>query len=46
VNLYNTRQAVFPDSIVAGMGDFHVARLLEFTAEETSDPSVKALFGS
>ena len=44
VNLYNTRQAEFPDSIVAGMGDFKPARLLEFTAEETSDVSVKQLF--
>jgi len=45
VNLYNTRQAVFPDRIIAGMGDFHPARLLDFTTEETSDPSVKSLFG-
>ena len=45
-NLYNTRQAEFPDSIVAGFGDFRPAKLLQFTAEETSDPSVKALFGS
>ncbi len=45
VNLYNTRQAEFPDSLVAGMGDFKPSKLLEFTADETSDPSVKALFG-
>jgi LemA protein len=44
VNLYNTRQAMFPDSVVAGTGDFKPARLLEFGAEETSDPSVKQLF--
>jgi len=46
VNLYNARQAIFPDSIVAGCGDFHAAHLLEFSAEEQQDPSVKALFGT
>ena len=46
VNLYNARQAIFPDSIVAGCGDFHAAHLLEFVAEEEQDPSVKALFGT
>ena len=44
VNLYNTRQAMFPDSVIAGMGDFKPSRLLEFSADETSDPSVKELF--
>ena len=43
-NLYNTRQAEFPDSLIVGLGDFKHSRLLEFSAEETSDPSVKALF--
>jgi LemA protein len=46
VNLYNTRQAIFPDSFVAGFGDFHPAHLLEFTADEQSDPPIKALFGT
>ena len=46
VNLYNARQAIFPDSIVAGCGDFHPAHLLEFSPEEQQDPSVKALFGT
>ena len=46
VNLYNARQAIFPDSIVAGCGDFHPAHLLEFSAEEQADPPVKALFGT
>ena len=46
VNLYNARQAIFPDSIVAGCGDFHPAHLLEFSAEEQQDVPVKALFGT
>ena len=46
VNLYNARQAIFPDSIVAGCGDFHPAHLLEFSAEDQQDPPVKALFGT
>jgi LemA protein len=45
-NLYNARQAIFPDSIIAGCGDFHAVHLLEFAAEEEQDPSVKALFGA
>ncbi|HEX4052370.1 MAG TPA: LemA family protein [Steroidobacteraceae bacterium] len=46
VNLYNARQEIFPDSIIAGCGDFHPAHLLEFSAEDQQDPSVKALFGT
>ncbi|HEX4025078.1 MAG TPA: LemA family protein [Steroidobacteraceae bacterium] len=46
VNLYNTRQALFPDSFVAGFGEFHPAHLLEFTSEEQADPPIKALFGT
>jgi LemA protein len=46
VNLYNARQGIFPDSIIAGCGDFHPAHLLEFPADEVRDPSVGALFGT
>jgi LemA protein len=44
VNLLNTRIATFPDSFVAGFGQFPAARLLEFTADETRDPDLKAAF--
>ena len=36
----------FPGNVVAGMGGFRTAKLLEFDAGETADVHVKALFNS
>jgi LemA protein len=44
VNLFNTRIATFPDSLVAGFGTFPEAKLLEVAAEDTRDPDLKTLF--
>ena len=46
VNINNVAIEQFPDSIVAGMFNFRRAQLLQFSAEETRDVDVKALFGS
>ncbi|HKY89763.1 MAG TPA: LemA family protein, partial [Nevskiaceae bacterium] len=45
VNVNNVRIEQFPDVIVARMGGFKAAELLEFDAGETRDVDVKALFG-
>ncbi|NNF16242.1 MAG: LemA family protein [Gammaproteobacteria bacterium] len=44
VNLNNIRIAQFPDMIIANLFNFEDAELLEFTEEEISDVSMKALF--
>jgi LemA protein len=44
VNVNNVRIEQFPDSIVAGMGSFKAAQLLEFQAEEKADVNVAQLF--
>ena len=44
-NAQNVRIETFPDSIIAGMGDFPPARLLKFTAEQTADVDVAGAFG-
>lgn len=46
VNINNVRIEQFPDSIVAGMFNFKLAQLLEFSAEEKADVDVKQLFNS
>ena len=46
VNINNVRIEQFPDSVVAGMGDFPARHLLEFEAEEKADVDVKQLFAS
>ena len=46
VNVNNVRIEQFPDSIIAGMGNFKSAQLLEFQAEEKADVDVKKLFAS
>lgn len=43
-NVQNIRLEQFPDSWVASFGDFRPAALLHFTAAETADVNVKALF--
>ena len=45
VNINNVRIEQFPDTIVAKMGSFPPAKLLEFSDSEKSDVDVKALFG-
>ena len=44
VNINNVRIEQFPDNIVAGMGNFKAAQLLEFDAAEKTDVEVKELF--
>jgi len=46
VNVNNVRIEQFPDSIIAGMGDFKPAPLLEFQSGEKADVDVKQLFNS
>ena len=46
VNVNNVRIEQFPDVIVARMGGFKAAELLEFDAGETRDVDVKALFSA
>ena len=46
VNINNVRVEQFPDSIVAGMFKFRKAQFLRFSAAETADVDVKALFGN
>jgi len=46
VNINNVRVEQFPDSIVAGMFRFGKAQFLRFSAAETADVDVKALFGN
>jgi LemA protein len=45
VNINNVAIEQFPDTIVAGMFAFRRAQLLQFSAAETQDVDVKALFG-
>jgi LemA protein len=45
VNINNVRIEQFPDLLVAKLGSFPPARLLEFDAAQTADVDVKALFG-
>ena len=44
VNLFNTRVATFPDTLVAGLGQFPQAKLLEVSVEDRADPDLKTLF--
>lgn len=44
VNMNNIRIEQFPDVLIARMFSFKERQLLEFTAEETSDASIKELF--
>ena len=44
VNINNVRIEQFPDNLVAGMGNFKAAQLLEFDAAEKTDVDVKELF--
>jgi LemA protein len=46
VNANNVRLQTFPDALVAGFGDFHPAKLLQFLSEEKSDVDVKGLFAA
>jgi LemA protein len=46
VNINNVRIEQFPDSVIAGMGDFPPRQLLEFQAAEKADVDVKQLFAS
>ena len=46
VNINNVRIEQFPDVIVARLGGFRPADLLEFQAEELRDVDVKSLFAS
>jgi LemA protein len=43
-NINNVRIEQFPDSVIAGMGNFKPAHLLEFEAGEKTDVDVKDLF--
>src|SRR5574337_557910 len=45
VNINNVRIEQFPDTLIARLGSFPPARLLEFDAAQTADVDVKALFG-
>ena len=44
VNINNVRIEQFPDSLVAGLFAFRPAQLLRFSAQQTRDVDVKALF--
>ena len=44
VNANNVRIQAFPDLLVARLGDFPEAHMLEFDAEESKDVDLKALF--
>ena len=44
-NINNVRIEQFPDLIVARLGSFPPAKLLEFAASEKTDVDMKALFG-
>jgi len=44
VNTNNVRIAAFPDTLVAGLGDFPPAKLLQFQADEKSDVDLKTAF--
>jgi LemA protein len=44
VNTNNVRIHTFPDSFVAGLGDFPEAQLLHFQADQTADVDLKAAF--
>jgi LemA protein len=44
VNTNNVRIHTFPDSLVAGLGDFPEAQLLHFQADQTADVDLKAAF--
>jgi len=45
VNALNVRIETFPDALIAGLFAFTPARLLKFTAEQTSDVDVGLAFG-
>jgi LemA protein len=44
VNANNVRIQTFPDVLVAGVGNFPSAKLLQFQTEEKTDVDVKTLF--
>jgi len=44
VNANNVRIEAFPDLLVAKLGDFPAAQMLEFTADNKSDVDLQALF--
>ncbi|MHB1237516.1 MAG: LemA family protein, partial [Gallionella sp.] len=44
-NINNVQIEVFPASIIAGMFNFGVKPLLEFSAAEKADVDMKSLFG-
>lgn len=46
VNTNNVRISTFPGVLVAGMGNFPEARLLQFQADEKADVDLKAAFSS
>ena len=46
VNLNNIRVQVFPDVLIAHLGGFRPAQLLEFSGDEKRDVDVGALFGT
>jgi LemA protein len=46
VNLNNIRVQVFPDVMIAHLGGFLPAQLLEFSSDEKRDVDVGALFGT
>jgi LemA protein len=46
VNLNNIRVQVFPDVMIAHLGGFRAAQLLEFSSDEKRDLDVGALFGT
>ena len=46
VNALSVRIETFPDALIASLFGFQPARLLKFTAEQTSDVDVKLAFGS
>ena len=45
VNAQNVRIETFPDAIIANLCNFSPAKLLKFTADQTSDVDVKLAFG-
>ena len=44
VNANNVRLQTFPDTLIASFGDFHPAKLLQFSSEEMADVDVQAQF--
>jgi len=45
VNALSVRIQTFPDALIAGLFAFQPARMLKFTAEQTSDVDVRLAFG-